>query len=46
MTSSEKLDAPRTVRDFLVANEQYDDDWADELAALDEVIDDYTDDES
>ena len=46
MTSSEKLDALRAIRDFLIANEQYGADWADELAALDEVIDDYADDES
>lgn len=41
MTASEKLDALRRVRDFLIANEQYGDDWIEELNALDEIIDDY-----
>lgn len=46
MTASEKLDALRSVRDFLIANEQYGDDWNDEIRALDEIIDDYTSTES
>ena len=41
MTPSEKSDALRAVRDFLIDNEQYGDDWSEELDAIDEIINDY-----